>query len=374
MQTPELRVINKDISLLGIIDTYTSGQFERSSWEVGKMELHVGLLDQGADALRVGNIVMIDERRAWEITGIKQTEDRQGWGMVAYGQELKGILGRRLVVPASKDDQHHFGWDRVPGPSAPDVPVETIIKHYVDKHAINPDDPKRALPGLVLAPDLERGMLTRWSDRFTPLTETLKDIGEFSGMGYAVWVDLSNKQFVLDVIPERDQVLGTDHPVVLSVGYENIENLTYLLDTSRDVSVAYVGGAGEDEERLIQTVGRTAEDEALTGHDRREDWLDCGSIDEIDDLIYEAQYRLAQMERTESVTCEVMPNQSFEYMTDWDLGSVITVKSDALGIMQAQKVTAVREVYERGRVQVYPTLGKRSKTIIDEIRKQEVIR
>ena len=114
--------------------------------------------------------------------------------------------------------------------------------------------------------------------------------------------------------------------------------------------------------------------EALTGYDRREDWLDCGPIDEIDDLIYEAQYRLAQMERTESVTCEVMPNQSFEYMTDWDLGSVITVKSDALGIMQAQKVTAVREVYERGRVQVYPTLGKRSKTIIDEIRKQEVIR
>ncbi len=374
MQTPELRVIDKAVNLLGIIDTYPSGQFERAAWEVGKMELHVGLFDQGADALRAGNIVMIDERRAWEITGIRQSEDRQSMSVVVYGQELKGILGRRLVVPGVKDDQHHFGWDRVPGPSDPDAPIETIIKHYVNTHAINTADPKRALPGLVLAPDLGRGMLTRWSDRFKPLTETLKGIGEFSGMGYEVRVDLANKQFVFDVIPEVDQVLGTGHPVVLSVGYENLDSLTYLLDTSPDVSVAYAGGAGEDEDRLIQAVGRTPEDEALTGYDRRESWLDCGSIDEVDDLIYEAQYKLAQMARVESVTCEALPNDSFAYLTDWDLGSVVTVMSDALGIMQAQKVTAVKEVYERGRVQVFPTLGKRNKTILDEIRKTEVVR
>lgn len=255
-----------------------------------------------------------------------------------------------------------------------DVPAETIIKHYVYKHAAEPFDPARAFPGLVVAPDLKRGMETRWSDRFRVLTEVLKDIGEFTGMGYVVKVDPKNEQFIFDVIPEKDQTEGTEHPVILSVSFQNLDRLDYTHDVSKDVSLAYAGGAGEDEERLIQTVGRTPEDEALTGYDRREDWLDCGSIDEIDSLIYEAKYKLAQMEKTEAVTCEVLPNQSFEYRKDWDLGSIVTIQSEALGLMQAQKVTAVKEVYEKGRFQIIPTLGKRNKTILDEIRKTEVVR
>ncbi len=255
-----------------------------------------------------------------------------------------------------------------------DVPAETIIKHYVNKHAAEPFDPARAFPGLTVAPDLKRGMATRWSDRFRLLTEVLKDIGEFTGMGYVVRIDPDNKQFIFDVIPEKDQTEGTEHPVILSVSFQNLDSLDYTHDVSGDVSLAYAGGAGEDEDRLIQTVGRTPQDEALTGYDRREDWLDCGSIDEIDALIYEAKYKLAQKEKTEALTCEVLPNQSFEYRKDWDLGSVVTVQSEALGQIQAQKVTAVKEVYEQGRMQVIPTLGKRNKTIIDEIRKTEVVR
>lgn len=256
-----------------------------------------------------------------------------------------------------------------------DVPAETIIKHYVYKHAAEPADEKRAFPGLTVAPDQKRGMETRWSDRFRLLTEVLKDIGEFTGLGYEIRVDLINKGFVFDVIPEKDQTQGTlDNPVTLSVDYDNQGGLDYTHDVSGDVSLAYAGGAGEDEDRLIQAVGRSSEDEALTGYDRRETWLDCGSIDEVDGLIYEARYKLAQKQKTEALTGQMLPNQSFEYRKDWDLGSIVTVQSRALGLVQAQKVTAVKEVYEQGRVEIIPTFGKRNKTILDEIRKQEVIR
>lgn len=616
MKVPELRVIDKDFNLVGILDTYTSFQGERRAWEVGPLEMHIDLRAQGADACQIGNIVMIDENRAWEITSVRKTEGA-GLSLVVTGHELKGFLGQRIVVPDQKDDSHHFGWDRVPDPDAPvyepvegefyqdgnyypgqtaamitvrhgqntnaerpiealavywiggmgpenarngdlwygsyeglqlmaggyfqtvedgvtggyflpdynryidiygkeayeytlyklrdadrevfdeitedgflirrvgimtldgtehwansslpvgffystsavnttaaesalvactravgytdrtdaddkapschisddknllfnyshiwdteeslpdsvntfkaelaakanssspwviyyelehptttplphlGIPTEGIIKHYIEKHAAEPDDPVRKLPRLGIAPDLKRGALTKWSARFKSLTETLKDIGEYSGMGYTVRVDLENKRFVADVIPEQQT------PVILSVDFENIQSLDYVNDVSRDISIAYAGGAGEDEDRLIQTVARTPAEAALSGYERREAWLECGSVDDIEDLIYEAQYQLAQQEETESLTCGAMPNTSFEYLKDWDIGSIVTVRSKALGLIQQQKVTAVKETYERGRIQITPTLGKRNKTILDEIRKTEVVK
>ena len=252
--------------------------------------------------------------------------------------------------------------------------AEEIKKHYVEKHAVNPSESNRAFPALNMAPYLGRGMRAVWSERFKRLDETLRDIGEYTGMGYTVTAQLTDERFVFDVIPERIQTAGSEHPVIMSVDFENIENIEYRQDVTRDVTVAYAGGAGEDENRLIQAVSRSPDDAALAGYERREAWQDCGSVDNINDLIYEAQYRLSQMEPSETLTCSVLPNSSFQYLIDWDIGSVVTVQSKELGIEQAKKITSVKEVYERGKVQIIPTFGKRNKNILDEIRKTEVVR
>jgi hypothetical protein len=371
MQIPNLRIIDKQFNLLAVLDTYTSFQGERSLWEIGKLELHIGLKDQGAEALEVGNLVLIDEKRVWEITGVKKTED-DDLNLMVSGHELKGIFKQRVVIPDQKDDSHFFGWDRFPDQG--DAPAEAIMRHYVEKHAVNPSDPNRAFPALIMAPYLGRGMSAVWSERFKRLDETLRDIGEYTGMGNTVTVDLASERFVFDVIPERIQTAGSEHPVIMSVGFENIENIEYNLDTSNEVTLAYAGGAGEDEFRLIQAVSRTPDDATLSGYARRETWQDCGSVDNIDDLIYEAQYQLSKMEPSETLTCSVLPNSSFQYLRDWDIGSIVTVQSRALGIEQAKKITSVKEVYERGRIQIIPTFGKRNKNILDEIRKTEVVR
>lgn len=541
MLNPDLKIIDKNFVLQGVIDTYSSFQGERALWEIGKFELHVGLNDQGADALQKGNLVMIDEKRVWEITGVRKTEDND-LSLMVTGRELKGIFAQRVVIPDVKDDSHYYGWDRSPAegdelefaqilgastqtgaptPFAPiyptfktvgghqlyslpngvadeittdgklvrriykqeitsalnngsqpgialnmvkpceyqamsnnayniycshcrqgnswsgnateinvarlngtgtnilfsfdkadfptadevnaflaaldppltfyyelaepviidleltvpfDATAETLIRHYVRKHATNPSDTRRQFPDLEMAPYQGRGMRTVWSERFKPLDQTLRDIGEHTGMGYKVTVDLENKRFVFDVIPERVQTAGADNPVVMSVDFENIERIEYRDDITNKVTVAYAGGAGEDENRLIQTVSRSPDDAALAGYARRETWQECGSIDSIDDLIYEAQYKLSQMEPSETLTCSVLPNSSLQYLVDWDIGSIVTVQSKALGIEQAKKITSVKEVYERGRVQIIPTFGKRTKTILDEIRKAEVVR
>jgi hypothetical protein len=197
MQIPNLRIIDKQFNLLAVLDTYTSFQGERSLWEIGKLELHIGLKDQGAEALEVGNLVLIDEKRVWEITGVKKTED-DDLNLMVSGHELKGIFKQRVVIPDQKDDSHFFGWDRFPDQG--DAPAEAIMRHYVEKHAVNPSDPNRAFPALIMAPYLGRGMSAVWSERFKRLDETLRDIGEYTGMGYTVTVDLASERFVFDVI------------------------------------------------------------------------------------------------------------------------------------------------------------------------------
>lgn len=369
----DIKVLDKDFNLLATLDGYASFQGERSLWEIGSCELHIGLTRQGVNKLIPGNLLTLSPKRTWIITRILPSEDR-ALGIVVSGKELKNILKQRLVVPDIKDSTHHFGYDRYPAPQDPDAAVETIMKHYVNKHAVNPSDSKRKLPRLVIGIDRSRGLTTRWSERFKPVTDTLKDIGEYSGIGYTVYLDYENKQFVFDVIPERNQIQGSDNPIVFSSEFNNVSNVEYEYDVTDDVTVAYAGGTGEDENRLIQQVARTAEELNLTGYNRKETWIDATNAQTADELVYEARHQLSQHEKKETLTCSALPNKSFEYLINWDIGSIVTIESKRLGISQNQKITAVKEIYERGKIEVIPTFGKRNSNIIDEIRKSEVIR
>lgn len=367
MTYPALMVLDRSFSVVGMIDSYTSFQAERRLWEVGEMELHAGLLVSGADSLQVGNIITLIDGRAWEITEVTRSEGREGT-VSATGGELKGVLRRRLVVPDKVNDQSYFGWDRFPAFDQPDAPAESIIKHYVRKHAVQPEDPARAFPLWSIRPDQGRGVKTRWSDRFKPVTEVLEDVGNFSGMGYTVTADFASKCFWLDVIPEKEQTIGSDQPICFSLDYENIQSLSWQTNDQERVTVAYAGGPGIDESRLIQQVWMDDESQSLTGFDRYEHWLDLNSAEDVDDLEYEAKHELSKLKKVDVINCRALPNSTFSYLKDWDIGSVVTVQSNRLGIQQNKKITGVREVYERGRADIDITFGIRRKNLIDEIK------
>ena len=201
----------------------------------------------------------------------------------------------------------------------------------------------------------------------------LEKYREFTGKAHR-FLDLKQKRFIFEVIPEKEQTIGSLYPVIFSVGYDNTASLIYSQDVLQDVTIAYAGGAGTDENRLIQTVSRTPEEGALSGYDRRECWLDVGSAETVADLEYEGQYQLSKMEKIDTLSGQVLPNETFAYIKDWDLGSVVTLQSHALGIQANKKITGIKEIYEKGKVDIDVTFGKRTKNILDEIRRIEVIR
>lgn len=367
---PILRAMNTAFEPLGYLDSSASVVLNRKLYEIGTIEIHIDRSAIGANILTPGTIVFLDTRRAAIIDSYEKDKNKGNNLMVAQGKQLKDICRFRLTVPGQLEDTQFFGYDRYPSIDAPDAPAESVFKHYADRHMVNPDDPNRAYPRLVIAEDLLRGPAMRWQSRFETLSTIYKSIGEQTGMGYDVYLDIENKQFVFDVIPGVDRTSGSDHPVIFSTAWSNVSSLKYSEDASKYMNTGYCGGAGENEGRLIQTVYEN--DVPQSGFARRETWIDCGSTDSIDDLKYEGQYKLAENAYIKGLSGEVISAGPFKYLRDWDNGDIVTTQDEETE--QDARITGVKEVYERGKVVITPTLGKRNKNVLDEIRKRGVVR
>jgi hypothetical protein len=372
MQAPDIKLISKNFTFLASLDSYTSLQWYRKLYEVGSIELHIPFGAPGAAKLLQMPIIFLDAQRAGIIQKVIPDESKDGLELVAYGVQLKGLAQRRITVPGQQAETQFYGYDRYPGLEDPDAAAESVIKHYANTHMIAPEDTNRAFPGLVLAADQGRGMTMRWQSRFEQLDTVLQEIGEWSGMGYDIYLDLDAQQYIFEVIPGAERTIDSDTPIIFSPEWGNIDNLRYTLDESNWRNAGYAGGAGEDEERLIQTVYE--DDTIVAGFERREAWLDCGSIDIVDDLLYEGKYKLADKKRTESMTGDLIQAGPFKYREHWDLGDIVTLQSKKLGVSMDTRITEIKEAYEQGKQDISVTFGNRTKNIIDEIRKAEVVR
>jgi hypothetical protein len=369
---PDLRVIDTSFVPFAMIDNCESIKWPRKLWEIGSIEIHISPKKTGAKELQDDRIVFLDDRRAGIITKIKVDESKKGADWTAYAMELKGIVSWRRTIPDQIADTQYYGWDRYPALTDPDAPAESVIKHYVDRHMVNPSDPNRKFTGLIIAPDLGRGPSIRWQSRFEQLDTVFKEIGEQTGMGYEIRLDLENGLFVFDVIPSVDKSAASENPVIFGVKWSNVDKTEYIVDKSKWYNAGYAGGAGEDEGRLIQTV---YEDDTITsGWGRRETFLDCGTIDMVDDLIYEGKYKLMDSALSKSLSADTLSTGPFKYMTDWDLGNIVTIQSLAADAEADMQITGVEEAYEKGYHPPKITFGKKQKTILDEIRKIGVIR
>jgi hypothetical protein len=100
-----------------------------------------------------------------------------------------------------------------------------------------------------------------------------------------------------------------------------------------------VGGRGEDEERFILSVG---DQEGLA---RREVWVEGGSLELPDELVFAGNQCLAKNEIKQTMTCTAQRHGAFQYGRDYDLGDRMTLES-RMGRLDARLIEAI-ESYER---------------------------
>lgn len=367
---------------LGEVDAYTSCVLERSWQGVGDCQIVMDTRCAGAELLQVGRIITVGN--AWHKAAILTAEKLDGargsHRRTLTGVELKGIARLRITVPpTAQEDPDALGYDRVIGAG------EEVLRHYAEKHMVNPTSEYRKIPLLELEPaaDPPRGKETPWQTRYENLQDVLSDIAEYCDIGWNVAMDYPRRRWLLTVSAGRDLTVGREGAETFVAFEEDFRNLTtssYTYDRGGYTNALYLGGAGEDENRLVivRYVDEEHEllEEPLSGLARAEEMIDVGNVEMPDEAEYEGLHKyVSGFSPLRTLTAQISPAGPFVYETDWDLGDKVTVQvRDAavgLSVRMDARVLTVEETYERGGQSLRVTFGKEEPTIGQALRQAQ---
>ena len=268
-----------------------------------------------------------------------------------------------LGVAKLRSKYKNFGWDRYIGSA------ESAMKYFMRNNITEPEDAKRIITDIVLAPDRRLGASLPWQARFDRLETLLTTIGETTGMGWDILPDFKQKRFVFDVVQGRNLSTGT-LLATISRDMGNAEAVELQRALTNSATTAYTGGVGQDEERLILAVNNEPE-----GAQRRETWVDAGSVDDPEMITLAGQNKIKDMGEKVTLTAKVLDTGASQYERDWDVGDIVLVRHK--GAMTATRVLSVTETYERDKPRLLDvTFGTSPVSLTGSIRRlqQQAVR
>jgi hypothetical protein len=342
------------LTLLAVIDAYEAIEWTRRWRAPGSWQAVISRYATGAEELREGRYVSLP-RRGQHLVGIIESiegqmtdegEISESWTVA--GRDLGAILQGRICLHGTDAGT---GYDE-----QIDVVGETAMRHYVDVNAVNPTDPDRAIPGLdLMLVDQGRGGTVQVRARFQGLLEILESIALQTGLGWGILWSPDTGEILFDVLEGADR----SAEVLLSPRLGNCLVSGYRACLSDAPTLAVVAGQGEAADREIVKVG------AAAGWDRREVFVDARDLDATDALIARGEEKLAEVGETTTLEVEYIPTPTYRYMTDFDLGDIVSAEYPGVATMQA-RIVAVTEQYPSGRIVL--GLGKEWPDLISLVR------
>jgi hypothetical protein len=368
-----IRILTSTLDLLAEIDDYESLLFTRRWHEVGEFELRINRHKKHTELLQRGNLIMLDASRN-KVGIIRHREialDEGGKASETWlvkGIALKGVVARRITVPPAGDSH-----DRANGSA------ETVMKHYVNNHVVNPVDAKRKIDMVVLASDQQRGSTINWESRFKKLDEELTEISKVSGLGWDVFLDIQQKKWVFDVFEGRNLTVNQTEnpPVIFSPQFESLKQLSFVESDYNYKNYGYIAGQGEGELRRVVEVGEAE------GLSRIETFIDARDISEQDEdqqalpeaeiiakLQQRGQQKLLEFAEEFFLEGQILTNSPFEYEKDYDLGDIVTIQNREWGVTRDARITEIKEIYEPGGFQIEATFGESRPTLIKRLKQE----
>lgn len=170
-------------------------------------------------------------------------------------------------------------------------------------------------------------------------------------------IDTNIKSWKLKITGGKDRRKGNTQgnvPVIFSQSLSNIERTDYSVDRKQLCNVAYVAGEGEGENRKWFEVYQSEQEQDKTAWDREELWIDARDVQsnqesgEMTDEQYaqlidqRAQEKFKDNSIKESYTATIaQANKQYQYGVDYNIGDIVTVIDDELGISVDAQVTRV---------------------------------
>jgi hypothetical protein len=348
-----IRVLTPSFQFLGEIDDYESLQFIRRFHKPGEFELHININKNLTETLQEDNLIVLSPKKVGVIRHRELSRENTEQLMIK-GYTLQGILNRRITVPPAGQ-----AYDKIK------ANAETVLKHYVRQNAVEPVDPNRIIPNLIIANDSQRGSIVDWQSRFKNLVDELESISFSAGLGWDVFLDLERQKWVFEIYEPRNLTASQSElpPVVFSVDFDNIKNQVFTDSAINYKNYGYIGGQGEGEDRAVVEVG------SATGLSRIETFIDARDIEDGENLTVRGQQKLQEMQKILSFESEILTYGPFVYEQDWDLGDIVTVQDKKLGITLDTPIPEVKEIYEPGGFRLEVTFGNTVPTLIERIKK-----
>lgn len=314
-----------------------------------------------ADSLERGQLVRID-RRFWGIVDqLVYRWDDAGAEVEASGRQLKGLTMDRITLPPQAPALTGAqGYDAYNGTT------EAVMKHYVAVNMVQAPHTARNYPGLLIAPDLGRGMRDdRYLSRHDRLDSVLQALAEAAGLGYDIVPDLAHGTYVFDVMEgvDRSGVQSERPRVVFDIARRTARGQAYTASQGEERNVFYATRSGAEfaDEALTMMYVREGESEQ-GGLRRRERHLSLAADTPTAGEEYAELRRLALIEAgdyrmTESFTCAVLDGR-MAYGRDYFLGDTVTVQSRAWGVTAHPMLTAMDTEYGGDGISRTATFGK----------------
>ena len=373
----DVKILDYEMNLLGVVDSYTSLEFCRSWQGIGNFTMTA--IGYNERLFRRNNLIMLgcNVHRVGIIRSVEAVSDEKGAGVTISGQTLNGLTSQRILLPQNNNS----GYFSVPlttqtGTAAAETILKAMINACLGADADNARQLKNSQNQLMLSvgTDRQRGLQTNWGCRYPYLHEELQALCEYCDCGYEIYPDLENKRYVADYLPGVDRCVHNAAGrswVVFSKEWDSVNSVRYTADDSGYKNVAYCGGQGDGENRAVLAV--TNENRMPTGFQRREIFLDCGELEIVEtdtalSLQKVGRHKLKEYGTAESLSAEISSAGAFRYQEHFDLGDLVTMRDKALNKTQDCRITEIAESYEPGKTTIAVTLGQPPKHLARAIR------
>lgn len=353
-----IRILSKELNLLGEVDNYLSFSFTRKYYTYGEFQLVTNIKVKNADKLDVGNLVMIakDEFKTGVIRHKEIKINEAGEEILTVkGFSLSHFLTQRITIPPTNQAQ-----DTIEGNA------EAVIKHLVKRNCL--DIPGMEFPNFFISPNLNRGQNIKWSSRYKNLAEELEKISRLTDISFLIYPDFELNTYIFDIYKGRNFSASQNihPPAIFSSKFDNVKSEDYtdsLLDFG---NYAIVAGQGEGASREILMMG----DESVSGFDKSVIFVDARDLEEGIDLPARGATKLKEHQRITSFNAEILTNGPFEYERDWDLGDIVTVQNKEWNVEVDSRITEVTEIYEAGGFRLNVVFGDGPLTLGQKIKRE----
>ena len=317
------------LSLLGVIDDFTSFNFTRSYSGIGEWQLVLDGSSLNAQRVKGMDFISIGEDKAGLVQHYEDTIEDGEHTLTFSGVELKGLASRRIVIPPAGEAYETFT------KSSP----EYVIANLLTNQLLNPTVANRKIAGTLLE-YAQSTTKIRYDGRYQNLEEEIETLATAYNVGWCAYISDNVIKWKIWNGVDRTAAQTTNNRMILSYDYGTMNNSSLTIE---DQVPTYMVIAGQGEGV------RDIKDDSLLPQRGEQNLAEYG-----DEINYTA----------------TLSNQAAnQYRNDFDLGDIGTIKDDKIENDLDYRITAIEEVYEENQLSINMTFGYDKNQLKDAIKR-----